>query len=112
MGAAVGSARAEGGGGCRNSFGIVEHSRGSGNGRGFYARDGIQSDTEFDHAIAGVAGAVGLVESVQDSSDKGGGVFVVVLATHIGQKHEFHNACVYMLTSGDAGRETGICHGN
>ena len=55
---------------------------------------------------------MGLLESVPDSSDKGGGVFVVVMATHIGQKHEFCNACVNMLMSGGTGHEAGVCHGD
>ena len=78
----------------------------------FYARNRIQSKTEFDHAIAGVARVVGLTECMPGAGDKCGGIFIVVLATHGGWKHEFHDTCTNMLTSGDMGCEAGICHGD
>ena len=105
------TAHAGGRGDCCHVSGLIKHGRGGGNGHGRDVCDGIRSDAELDHAVSGVAGVVGLVESAPDSGDKCGGVFIVVLATSVGRKQEFCNACTYMFMSGGPCHEAGVGHG-
>jgi hypothetical protein len=86
-------------------FGFVEYGISGGDRGGFDAGDCVGSHTEFVHSVARVAGVVSFTEDKSIAGDEGSDMFVVVLATCIGEEGEFRNAGVDVLACGCMGCE-------